>query len=361
MRNCVIIVDAHQDIAYNALTFGRDYTRSARLTRRLERDTETVGRAGRAILGLPDALLGRVGLVCATLFVAPEAAKMGPWDTLTYRDEREAYAQALRQLDYYQRLADSTPRVRLVRTQAELDAVLATWAEGTAFQDHAQGLVLLMEGADPIIEPQQFEEWHERGVRAVGLAWTATRYSGGTRAPGPLTKLGRELLEVLASFNALLDLSHASEEAFFEALDRYEGAAIVASHSNPRKFCDSDRHLSDAMIRRLAERDGVMGVVLFNAFLTSSYRRGDSRPPLTIILDVIDHVCQVTGSAAHVGLGTDFDGGFGADDIPEGLDTAADLWNLGPALRARGFSAADVEAVLGGNMLRKLRQALPAG
>lgn len=357
----MIIVDAHQDIAYNALTFGRDYTRSARLTRRLERDTDTPSRAGRAVLGLPDALLGRVGLAYATLFVAPEAAKMGPWDTLTYRTEREAYAQALRQLDYYQRLADTTPRVRLVRTQAELDAVLATWADGVAFQEHAQGLVLLMEGADPIIEPQQFEEWYERGVRVVGLAWTATRYSGGTRAPGPLTKLGRELLEVLASFNVVLDLSHASEEAFLEMLERYDGAAIIASHSNPRKFCNTDRHLSDSMIRRLAERDGVVGVVLYNGFLANGWRRGDRRLPFTVVLDVIDHICQVTGSAAHVGLGTDFDGGFGADDLPEGLDTVSDLWNLGPALQARGFSAADVEAVLGGNMLRKLRQALPAG
>ena len=357
----MIVVDAHEDIAYNALTFNRDYTRSARLTQHLERDTDIPGNTGRATLGLPDALLGRVAVACATLFVAPEAAKMGEWDTITYRDAREAYQQALRQVDYYQRLADETERVRLVRTQAELDAVLATWADGVDFASHVQGLILLMEGADPIIEPQQFEEWYERGVRAVGLAWTGTRYSGGTRAPGPLTDLGRDLLEIMAGFNVALDLSHASEEAFFEALDRYEGEAIIASHSNPRKFCNTDRHLSDDMIRRLAERDGVMGIVMFNAFLTNGYRRGDPRLPFTVILDAIDHVCQVTGSAAHVGLGTDFDGGFGVDEIPEGLETVGDLWNLGAALRARGFSEADVAAVLGGNMLRKLRQALPAG
>ncbi len=356
----MIVVDAHQDIAYNALTFNRDYTRSARETQRLERDTDTLARAGRATLGLPDALLGRVALACGTLFVAPEASKMGAWDTLTYRDAREAYAQALRQMDFYQRLADDSARVRLVRTQAELDAVLATWGDGANFEDHVQGLLLLMEGADPISEPQQFEEWYERGVRAVGLAWTGTRYSGGTRAPGPLTGLGRDLLEVMASFNVALDLSHSSEEAFYEALDLYGGDAIIASHSNPRKFCDTDRHLSDDMIRRLAERDGVMGVVLYNAFLDGRYQRGDPRLPLTVILDIVDHVCQVTGSAAHVGLGSDFDGGFGVDSIPEGIETVADLWSLGPALRARGFSEADAAAVLGGNMLRKLRQALPA-
>jgi membrane dipeptidase len=357
----MIVVDAHQDIAYNVLTYNRDYIHSARQTQRREQGTDTRDQAGRATLGLPDALLGRVALVCATLFVAPEASKMGPWDTLTYRDAREAYTQALRQMDYYQRLADETARVRLVRTQADLDAVLATWAEGTAFEDHVQGLITLMEGADPILEPKQFEEWYARGVRAVGLAWTGTRYSGGTRMPGPLTDLGRDLLDVLADFNVALDLSHSSEDAFYEALDRYTGDVVIASHSNPRKFCNTDRHLSDDMIRRLAERDGVMGVVMYNGFLTNGYKAGDPRPPLSIILDVVDYVCQVTGSAAHVGLGSDFDGGFGVDSIPEGLETVGDLWNLGPALRARGFSEGDVAAVLGGNMLRKLRQALPAG
>lgn len=357
----MIIVDAHQDIAYNALTFNRDYTHSARQTQRREQDTDTLAHAGRATLGLPDALLGRVALVCGTLFVAPEAAKMGAWDTLTYSSAREAYTQAMRQMDYYQRLADSGARVRLVRSQADLDAVLATWADGVAFADHVQGLLLLMEGADPISEPQQFEEWYARGVRAVGLAWTGTRYSGGTRAPGPLTALGRDLLDVMASFNVALDLSHSSEEAFYEALDRYSGDAIIASHSNPRKFVDTDRHLSDEMIRLLAERDGVMGIVFYNRFLSQRWNEQSRKSdvPLSVALDAIDYVCQVTGSARHVGIGTDFDGGFGSESIPDGLDTVMDLWKLREALTGRGYSEADVEAILSGNMLRQLRAALP--
>jgi membrane dipeptidase len=139
----------------------------------------------------------------------------------------------------------------------------------------------------------------------------------------------------------------------------YDGT-IIASHSNPRSFRNTDRHLSDEMIRRLAERDGVMGIVMYNRFLSDHWSPGDPKSDvkLSVVLDAIDYVCQVTGSAAHVGLGSDFDGGFGMRSIPAEMDTVMDLWLIGDALRARGYGDKDVEAVLSGNMLRKLRQAL---
>ncbi len=358
----MIVVDAHEDIAYNALCFGRDYRRSALETRRLEQGTDTPQKAGIATVGLPDSMLGRVAVVFATLFVAPHTGKTDPWDKLSYKDVGEAYKLAMAQMDYYQRLADESEKIQLIRNTSELDAVLATWEKDTPLAQRKQGLVILMENADPIIEPRQFEEWYERGVRIVGPAWKGTRYTGGTGEPGPLTKLGRELLEVMNSFHAVLDLSHMAEEAFLEAVDLYDGV-LIASHSNPRKFRNTDRHLSDMMIRRLAERDGVMGIVLYNRFLSDNWSPGDRKSDvnLSVVLDAIDHVCQVTGSVAHVGIGSDFDGGFGVQSIPAELDTVMDLWSIGDALRGRGYSESDIEAVLSGNMLRKLRQALAAG
>jgi membrane dipeptidase len=358
----MIVIDAHEDIAYNALCFGRDYRHSAWETRRLESGTELVN--GRATVGLPDALLGRVALVFATLFVAPRRKNSAarPWDKMTYSDPDEAYRLAGQQLDYYNRLADETGKVRLVKTTADLDAVLGTWGEGKDLHDHQQGLVILMENADPILEPEQFAEWYERGVRLVGPAWQATRYAGGTGYPGPLTRLGYQLLDVMAGYNAILDLSHLAEKACFEALDHYPGP-IIASHTNPRRFRDSDRHLPDDAIRQLAERDGVMGIVLYNAFLSDEWTATSRKTeiPLSRVLDIVDYVCQLTGSAAHVGLGSDFDGGFGAESIPDGLETVTDLWHIGEALRGRGYNEEDIAAILGGNMLRKLRQSLPEG
>jgi membrane dipeptidase len=353
----MIVVDAHEDIAYNALAFGRDYRRSALAIRQDEVGTETPARNGTATVGMPDALLGRVALTFATLFVAPRTRGTAPWDILSYSEPQEAYEIALRQMDYYQRISDEHDKINLVRTQTDLTNVLATWDEGKEITDHQVGLVVLMENADPILEPKQFEEWYERGVRLVGPAWQATRYCGGTGAPGPLTDMGRELLDVMGSFNAILDLSHMAEDSFLEAVDRYEGV-MIASHSNPRSFRSSDRHLSDEMIRRLAERDGVMGIVLYNNFLTNDWDKRE-RLPFSIIPDAIDYVCQITGSAAHVGIGSDFDGGFGRESIPQGLDTVGDLMLIGDALRERGYQEDDITAIMSGNMIRKLRQTLP--
>jgi membrane dipeptidase len=358
----MIIVDAHEDIAYNALCYGRDYRRSALETRKLETDPALIARRGTATIGLPDALLGRVALVFSTIFVAPDDGEANKaWSNFTYKTPEQAYKLGIDQLDYYNRIADESDKIRQVKTNADLDAVLETWADGKTTADHKQGLVLLMENADPILEPRQFEEWFERGVRIVGPAWAGTRYAGGTGQPGPLTKLGYELLNVMADFKAILDLSHLAEEACLQALDHYDGT-VIASHSNPRSFRNTDRHLTDTMIRKLAERDGVMGVVLYNRFLSDDWTSSDpkSKIPLTRVLDAVDYVCQLTGSAAHVGIGTDFDGGFGQESIPEDLDTVTDLLKIGDALTARGYALSDVEAIMGGNMIRKLRQALPA-
>ena len=352
----MILVDAHQDIAYNIVSHNRDYTLPVYKQRRQLTTHGTL-----PTLGLPDALLGRVAIVFGTLFVAPKGRGLIPHgNEPMYADAREAHDKALKQLEYYERLAGENQRVRLIKTQADLDAVLATWEHDRPLTDRVQGIVVLMEGADPIIEPKQFTEWYERGVRVVGPAWQKTRYSAGTGEPGPLTPLGFELLEVLADAGALLDLSHLAEKAFYQAIDRYEGP-LIASHSNPRRFRDSDRQLSDDMLRLLAERDGVAGIVHYNLFLSNDWHSGDhrSRVPFSTVLDVIDHVCQVTGSAAHVGIGSDLDGGFGLESVPEGLDTVGDLWWLTTGLRRRGYTEDDIRAIAGGNFIRKLRQSLP--
>ncbi len=358
----MIIVDAHQDIAYNAMCFNRDYQIAALRKRQLEAGSEIAQRAGgQATIGLSEAIVGRVAIIFGTLFVAPYSKNTSPWDAVKYRDDKEAFTLAQQQLDYYRRLADETERVRIIETSDDLDAVLATWQPDKSVKDRQQGIVLLMENADPIREPQQLELWLEQGLRIVGPAWMASRYSGGTGQPGALTDLGRELLDIMADNNMVLDVSHMAEDSFLESLDLYPGS-IIASHSNPRKFCNTDRHLTDPMIRRLAERDGVMGVVLYNAFLDGTWRSTDRKAQITLqnVINIIDHICQVTGSASHVGIGSDFDGGFGASSIPKEIDTVADLHHLIPALRERGYEETDITAIMSGNMLRKLREGLPA-
>src|SRR5438094_927789 len=117
----LIIVDAHQDIAWNAVTYGRDFTQSARLTRRLEAGSAHLKRSGMATSALPEAILGRVAVIFGTLFVAP--CHVSLHSEKCYQTSVDAYKLALEQLDVYSRLADTSDRIRLIRTQADLAAV----------------------------------------------------------------------------------------------------------------------------------------------------------------------------------------------------------------------------------------------
>jgi membrane dipeptidase len=160
----------------------------------------------------------------------------------------------------------------------------------------------------------------------------------------------------MADLGMMLDVSHLAEESFFEAVGRFEGQ-VVATHANPRALVPGPRHLSDEMIRRVAERDGVVGVVPANAFLRPDWKTTPAT--LSDVVAAIDHVCQVVGDASHVGLGSDFDGGFGAEHTPAELDTVTDLRRIGPALGDSGYDEVHIGAILGDNWLRILRRTLP--
>ena len=361
----MIVVDAHEDIAWNILTFGRDYSRSVYETRRLEQGSDTEERNGQTLLGWPEWVKGRVGIVFATLFAAPVRHRVGSWEAACYEDAEGAHRLYREQLEAYNRLFDEQlDKFQRVTDQSGLEEVLGGWEKDPP--DPRLGLVLLMEGADGVRQPAELEEWHAQGIRIVGPAWTGTRYSGGTGEPGPLTSAGRDLLMVMAGLGLILDLSHMAEEAASQALDVFEGT-LIASHSNCRALLDGsekpDRHLADDTIRAITDRDGVIGIVAYNRFLKGTWRLGDSREGITLehLAAQIDHVCQLVGDVGHVGLGSDFDGGFGLGRIPEGLDSVADLRLIGDRLASWGYAATEIEAVLGGNWLGVLRRALPPG
>jgi membrane dipeptidase len=359
----MLIVDMHRDIAYDAIDCDRDYRLSVAESRRLEAGISHPRRRGQTATGLPDAIAAHIALVGATLFVEPK--NFTPWGGLnpmahaisSYNTPQEAHDVAMRQLDYYIQLAASQSNVRIVETHADLDAVLASYADGADPAKRLHGMVILMEGADPVIEPTQFGTWYERGVRILGTSWSQTRYAGGTQAPGPLTDLGRELLKEMAKYNAVLDISHMAEEACMESLETYPGP-IFASHANPRAFCDTDRHLTDEAIKLLAKRDGVMGLVLLRLFWKTDWKPGE---PIDIdqIANAVDYVCQLTGSNRHVGIGTDWNAGMGNDEYPNDFDNVADLWKIADVLQKRGYSKADIDGLMSGNFIRKLREGLP--
>jgi membrane dipeptidase len=366
----MIIIDSHEDLAWNMLTFGRDYTRSAAETRQRERGSEIPLHNGDTLLGWPEYQRGRVAVIFSTLFAAPIRTCEGEWDTQCYRDFSQANRMYRAQLDVYYRLVDENPdKFMFVQTGADLSQVLSEWQQVKTPVSETDpphvGLVLLMECAEAIQHPAELEEWWERGVRIIGPAWAGTRFCGGTREPGPMTSDGFALLDGMADLGFALDLSHMDEKAALQALEHYPGI-LLASHANARSLLsgvDSNRHLTDRVLRGLLERQAVIGVVPYNAFLLAGWKKGDRKELVTLqhLATQIDYICQMAGDAAHVGIGTDFDGGFGMQATPLEIDTIVDLHKLAALLGDKGYSQENIEAILGKNWLNCLHRLLPEG
>ena len=356
----MLIVDAHLDLAMNALVWNRDLKLSAHETRDLEAGMTDKGRAAGTV-GLPDLHRGSIGLCCATVLgrVNPESSAK-----LDFRTHEIAYAHCQGELALYREL-QRQGLVRMIRTRGELDEHLAQWpADGSeTAAGRPIGIILLMEGADPIVEPSQAEQWWNDGLRMVGLAhYGPSAYAFGTDSAGPLTNMGRELCVEMDRLGMILDASHLTDESFHDALDRFQGP-VMASHSNCRALVPGDRQLSDDMIRRLIERGAVIGAVADAWMLEPGWVRGESQPDkvtVEAIADHIDHVCQLAGNASHAAIGSDLDGGYGTEQTPNDLDTIADLQKLSAILERRGYAHDDIASIMHGNWIRFFRTHLPS-
>ncbi len=351
----MFIVDAHLDLAYNILNKDRDPRRKLVA---LRADEAPDFPRGIPTVSFSAMRRGGVGLAFATIFSTP-ADNPFPDDSEedeAYSTPAEAHRMGMLQIDTYKRLVDEDESLRLVTDTADLDEVIA----GQDAEQPLIGLTLLMEGADHIRTPEETELWVEQGVRLIGPAWDDTQYCHGAwrGAKDGLTKAGYALLEVMGDLDVILDLTHMNEIGTLQALDVYQGP-VVATHSNARALVPGERQLSNEQIRLIGERDGVIGVVLYNAFLLAGWHKGQAKDLVTVdqIVAHIDHICQTIGDAAHAGIGSDLDGGFGAADIPAPLDSIADLPLIATALTARGYSENDIAGIMGGNWVNLLRRA----
>lgn len=333
----MLIADAHLDLAYNALR-GRDVTRRASEQTATDSD-------GTPSVGLPDLKFGGVDLICATIFCEPARG-----DTPGYRDADEARAQAQRQLRwYYKQVTDGL--IDLVTTPYMLPGAL----DPRPGNQHA---ILLLEGADALRSPDDVPEWFDAGLRIVGLAWKRTRAAGGTGDPGPLTDEGKALVKALDAARIIHDASHLAEESFWNLLDLSSGP-VMASHSNCRAIVPTDRQLSDDMIKAIAQRGGVIGINFYDKFLLPPDQHNKCRATLADVLLHVRHICDLTGSTRHVAIGTDMDGGFGAQHIPQEIRTSADLPRLAAILADAYFSPQDIDNIMGQNWLNFFTRHLP--
>ena len=343
----MLLVDAHLDLAMNAVDWDRNLDLQVKEIRQAEGDMAQPGR-GNGTTSLPEMRRGEVFLSVVT--VISRTARPGL--STGAASQEISCARARGQLAYY-RVLESQGKVRIITQAQQIDDLLGAWQRG---EDNAPlGFILSMEGADPIVWPEQVHEWYELGLRQISLShYGVSAYAHGTGTKGGLTDLGPALLREMESAGIALDLTHLADGAFWKALDHFNGP-VLASHNNCRTLVPNQRQFTDEQITALIERDGIVGAALDAWMLYPGWVRGETSPQvlsLASVADHIDHVCQLAGSCRHAAIGSDLDGGYGTEQTPHDLDTIADLQKLSGLLANKGYSENDIASIFHGNWLR---------
>jgi membrane dipeptidase len=291
----------------------------------------------------------------------------------------------------YQQAAKHPDRMRMAYSPADIE---------TAHREHKLAALMGIEGGHSIDDSLGLlRDYYRLGVRYMTLTWSNSldwANSSGDEGkadaphnPDGLTSFGKQVVEEMNRIGMMVDISHVADDTFWTAIKTTK-APVIASHSSARAICNAPRNMTDDMLKAVGKNGGVVQVNYYSAFISQAYRDasiaqqpevnkateelkakfkaegkqvtyGDleklqrqyadriPRPPLSALIDHIDHIAKVAG-VDHVGLGSDFDGVSG--QLPEGIDSAADLPKITAALLARGYSAEDCRKILGGNLLR---------
>jgi len=370
----LLIIDGHLDMAFNALYNRRDLTQPVKVLREQEdsvradlstdpdsleqREGSWPDKQTTVTVSLPEMRAGQVGIMLATIMARVQAP--GPKSHNAVRTQAVAFARGQSHLHYYKAL-ERAGEITFIKTTADLNGCAKAWENPSPTTPI--GLILSMESADPILGPDQVEEWWEAGLRSVSLThFGVNTYGHGTGTEGGLYPPAYPLMDALGETDIALDLSHASDLTFRQILDYWDGP-VHASHCHCRALVPGQRHLSDEMIKAIVERGGVIGMVFAEQFLNPRWNWDDpashypaATRPMKAVIEHIDHICQITGNAEHVAFGTDLDGGFGRELSPIDLDTIADLQCLQGIFERRGYSEKDIRDILAENWIRLLKE-----
>ena len=356
----MFLVDGHLDLSMNALEWNRDLTRPlAEVRRREQGKTDKIDR-GRGVCTFPEMRRGEIGLCIATQ-IARYVAEGNPLPGWTAPEI--AWAQTQGQLAWYRAMEDAGQMVQ-IRDRGAIARHVELWLNG-APANAPIGYILTLEGADSIVNLSCLGRAYEYGLRALGPAhYGPGRYSPGTGAEGGLTLAGRELVKEMRRLGIVLDVTHLTDEAFWEALDLYDGP-VWASHNNCRALVPHQRQFSDEQLKELFHRDAVIGAAFDAWMMVPGWIRGKTTPldtgvTIATIADHIDHICELAGTSRHCAIGSDLDGGYGTEQTPLDLDSIADLQKLPSIFESRGYSREDIAGIMHGNWIRKLMEALPA-
>jgi membrane dipeptidase len=370
IHNSAIVIDTHADTPQRFLDENYDIGST---------DPKDPGH-----ISLDKAKAGNLGAEFFSIWVEPET-NQGNFARHTLDLIDSVYEQAARHPD----------RMMMAFSVADIER---------AHREHKLAALMGIEGGHSVENDiHLLRDYYRLGVRYMTLSWSNTNEfadsSGDINNPkvehhNGLTEGGKQIVLEMNRLGMLVDISHVADKTFWDAI-AVSKAPVIASHSSARALTNHPRNMTDDMLRAVAKNGGVVQVNFYNAFVDENYRKAaeaqtkerdaavktytdklkaegktptylDSerierewaakipRPPLSSLIDHIDHIAEVAG-VDHVGLGSDFDGVSGA--TPEGIDSAADLPKITQALLDRGYSADDIRKILGGNILRVLGEA----
>lgn len=356
-----LIIDAHLDLAMNAIEWNRDLSMSLEDIRLKELNMQDKPDRGKGTVCLPELRKGKVGFVVAT-----QLARVNPFNSALsgWNSPAQAWAMTQAQLAWYREMERQGEMIQIVDRKG-LDAHLRLWNDTSIADDKKPiGYMLSLEGADSLVAPDYLYQAHAYGLRALGLShFGPGRYADGTKTAGRIHPEGLELMKIMGELGMILDVTHLTEEGFDQAMDYYEGP-VWASHHNVRKIVPNQRQLGDEQIKQLIERDAVIGGMLDCWAMDIRFIDTVSDPwqldiRLEMLIDHWDHICQIAGNSLHIGIGSDLDGIFGTEQSPWDMDSIADLQKFEYLLSKRGYSEEDIDNIFHGNWLRFLREALP--
>lgn len=353
------IVDAHLDLAMNAIEWNRDLSLPLSKIREKEMFMKDRPDRGKGTVCLPELRKGRVGLVVATQLAryTPSGSSLSGWNS-----PQQAWAMTQAQLSWYREMEKSGEMVQITDL-TQLHSHLELWDNETIEDDEkAVGYILSLEGADSLVDIDYIHIAYEYGLRALGLAhFGPGRYAPGTKMEGPLTEKGIELLREMNALNIIMDLTHLTDQGFTQALDIYQGP-VWASHHNVRKIVPNQRQLNDDQIKILIDRGAVIGGMLDCWAMDLRFIDTISDPwqldiKLENLVDHWDHICQIAGNSDHIAIGSDLDGIFGTEQSPWDLNSIADLQKFENLLAKRGYTSQDIKNIFSENWLNFIKKA----
>ena len=361
-----LIIDLHLDLAWDALFWNRDLTLTAHEVRAQE-ENETPQVAddhdtGVCSVTFPEMRRGSVGIMLSTIMSRIEPRyKDSRRDGM--RTQEQAMAVGRGHLAYYQAMA-RLGQIKPVLGLADLNEAVQAWQNPT--DDTPIYHILSMESADPIIDPDDVGFWWDAGLRVVGPAhFGHNTYIHGTFTEGGLKPAAKPLYKAMREAGMILDITHMADRAVWESFDLWDGP-ILASHCTCRSLVNGQRHLTDDMIRELSRREGIIGLVFCQFFIDPDvvWENRPSRDTwvskygMEGLLPHVEHIANLAGgSLDNIAIGTDMDGGFGAEVTPTDVDTIADLQGFPAVLRSAGISEQDIDGIIHENALRLFRRA----